>query len=75
VVQGAAGVAKTALLENAIASAAGIRIVRVAGVESEIELAYAALQQLCAPMPPSRRRIPRHRRRIRSLPITVERLL
>src|SRR5260370_862184 len=50
VVHGEAGVGKTALLEDAIASAAGMRIARVAGIESEMELAYAALQQLCAPM-------------------------
>jgi hypothetical protein len=47
---GEAGVGKTALLEDAIASAAGMRIARVAGIESEMELAFAALQQLCAPM-------------------------
>jgi DNA-binding CsgD family transcriptional regulator len=50
VVHGEAGVGKTALLEDAIASAAGMRVARVAGIESEMELAYAALQQLCAPM-------------------------
>jgi DNA-binding CsgD family transcriptional regulator len=50
VVHGEAGVGKTALLEDAIAAAAGLRIARVAGIESEMELAYAALQQLCAPM-------------------------
>src|SRR5580700_6143575 len=50
VVRGEAGVGKTALLEDAIASAAGLRIARVAGIESEMELVYAALQQLCAPM-------------------------
>ena len=44
------GVGKTALLEYAIESAAGLRVARVAGVESEMELAFAALQQLCAPM-------------------------
>src|SRR5580693_3476334 len=48
VVHGEAGVGKTALLEDAIASAAGMGITRVAGIESEMELAYAALQQLCA---------------------------
>jgi DNA-binding CsgD family transcriptional regulator len=47
VVHGEAGVGKTALLEDAIASA-GMRIARVAGVESDMELPYAALQQLCA---------------------------
>ena len=50
VVHGEAGVGKTALLEDAIASAADMRIARVAGIESEMELAYAALQQLCARM-------------------------
>jgi DNA-binding CsgD family transcriptional regulator len=50
VVRGEPGVGKTALLEYAIESAAGLRVVRVAGVESEMELAFAALQQLCAPM-------------------------
>ena len=50
VLRGEAGVGKTALLENAIGSAAGFRVARVAGVESEMELAFAALQQLCAPM-------------------------
>jgi DNA-binding CsgD family transcriptional regulator len=50
VVRGEPGVGKTALLEYAVESAAGLRVVRVAGVESEMELAFAALQQLCAPM-------------------------
>ncbi|HEV2258911.1 MAG TPA: ATP-binding protein, partial [Streptosporangiaceae bacterium] len=50
VVRGEPGVGKTALLDWAIGSAAGLRVTRVAGVESEMELAFAALQQLCAPM-------------------------
>jgi DNA-binding CsgD family transcriptional regulator len=50
VVRGEPGVGKTALLEYAIESAAGLRVGRVAGVESEMELAFAALQQLCVPM-------------------------
>jgi DNA-binding CsgD family transcriptional regulator len=50
VVRGEPGVGKTALLDWAVESAAGLRVVRVAGVESEMELAFAALQQLCAPM-------------------------
>jgi DNA-binding CsgD family transcriptional regulator len=49
-VRGEPGVGKTALLEWAIESAVGLRVVRVAGVESEMELAFAALQQLYAPM-------------------------
>ncbi|MEA2161735.1 MAG: hypothetical protein QOD66_4115, partial [Solirubrobacteraceae bacterium] len=50
VVSGEAGVGKTALLESVIGSAAGFRVARAVGVESEMELAFAALQQLCAPM-------------------------
>jgi DNA-binding CsgD family transcriptional regulator len=50
VVRGEPGVGKTALLEHAIESAAGLRVARVAGVESEMELAFAALQQVCAPL-------------------------
>src|ERR1700722_5651652 len=50
VMDGEPGVGKTALLEHAIESAAGLRVARVTGVESEMELAFAALQQLCAPM-------------------------
>jgi DNA-binding CsgD family transcriptional regulator len=50
VVCGEAGVGKTALLASAISSASGFRVVRGVGVESEMELAFAALQQLCAPM-------------------------
>jgi hypothetical protein len=52
------GVGKTALLEHAVESAAGLRVVRVSGVESEMELAFAALQQLCAPMLGKLERLP-----------------
>src|SRR5512142_971038 len=50
VVRGEAGVGKTALLQYIADQASGCRIVRVAGVESEMELAFAGLHQLCAPM-------------------------
>ena len=50
VVSGEAGVGKTALVESVIGSASGFRVMRAVGVESEMELAFAALQQLCAPM-------------------------
>ncbi len=50
VVSGEPGVGKTALVESAIGSASGFRVVRAVGVESEMELAFAALQQLCSPL-------------------------
>ncbi len=50
VVRGEAGVGKTALLEYVAERASWCRIVRIAGVESEMELAFAGLHQLCAPM-------------------------
>ena len=48
VVQGEAGIGKSALLEYAVASASGFQVVRATGVESEMELAFAGLHQLCA---------------------------
>ncbi len=50
VLHGDPGVGKSALLAYLAGQASGCRLVRAAGVESEMELAYAALQQLCAPM-------------------------
>ncbi|QFY14998.1 AAA family ATPase [Nonomuraea phyllanthi] len=50
VVHGPAGVGKSALLEYAEQSAAGMWVLRAAGVESEMELAFATLHQLCAPL-------------------------
>ncbi len=50
VIGGEAGVGKTALLRYAAQQASGFRVAQIAGVESEMELAYAGLHQLCAPM-------------------------
>src|SRR5215510_8688015 len=58
VVRGEPGVGKTALLEYATQSAAGLRNARVAGVESAMELAFAALHQLCGPMLDGLERLP-----------------
>jgi DNA-binding NarL/FixJ family response regulator len=50
VVRGEAGVGKTALLHHCARQASGFRVARIAGVESEMELPFAGLHQLCAPM-------------------------
>jgi DNA-binding CsgD family transcriptional regulator len=50
VLRGEAGVGKSALLDHLMQHASGCTIARAAGIESEMELAYAGLQQLCAPL-------------------------
>ena len=50
VVHGEPGVGKSALLDYLAGRAAECRVVRVAGAQSEMELAFAGLHQLCAPL-------------------------
>ncbi|MGH3403506.1 MAG: AAA family ATPase, partial [Streptosporangiaceae bacterium] len=50
VLRGEAGVGKTALLDYLQDQASGFRVERAAGVESEMEIAFAGLHQLCTPM-------------------------
>jgi DNA-binding CsgD family transcriptional regulator/tetratricopeptide (TPR) repeat protein len=50
VVRGEPGVGKTALLDYLAERASGCLVARAAGVQSEMELAFAGLHQLCAPM-------------------------
>ncbi len=49
ILRGEPGMGKSVLLDEVVRRAQGFVIARVAGVESEMELAYAALQQLCRP--------------------------
>jgi DNA-binding CsgD family transcriptional regulator len=58
VVHGDPGVGKTALLEYAVEAGEDFRVVRGAGVEGEMELDYAALQQLCSPLLELSERLP-----------------
>src|SRR3954466_2665232 len=58
VVRGEAGVGKTALLAHLIERASGCRVARASGVESEMELPFAGLHQLCAPMLDHLERLP-----------------
>jgi DNA-binding CsgD family transcriptional regulator len=49
VLHGEAGVGKTALLEYAVEAGREFRVARTSGAEAEMELPFAALQQLCSP--------------------------
>src|SRR5262245_52628388 len=50
VIRGEAGLGKTALLRHAVGQAAGFKVAHIAGIESEMELPFAGLHQLCGPM-------------------------
>ena len=50
VLRGAAGIGKTALLRYAARQAAGFRVAEVVGVQAEMELPFAGIHQVCAPM-------------------------
>ncbi|GAA2332130.1 LuxR C-terminal-related transcriptional regulator [Streptomyces kunmingensis] len=58
VLRGEAGVGKSALVEYLVRSATGCQILRAVGVESEMELAFAGLHQLCTPLMGRLDRIP-----------------
>jgi DNA-binding CsgD family transcriptional regulator len=62
VIVGEPGLGKTALLEYAAGAAPDFRCERAVGVESEMELAFAALHQLCAPMLDRLERLPEPQR-------------
>jgi DNA-binding CsgD family transcriptional regulator len=58
VVSGPAGVGKTALLDYVAEQVSGCRLVRAAGVQSEMELPFAALHQVCVPLLGNLERLP-----------------
>jgi AAA ATPase domain len=49
-VRGEAGIGKTALLRYAVRQAWGFRVAQVTGMEAEMELPFAGIHQLCAPL-------------------------
>ncbi|MDG4667095.1 LuxR family transcriptional regulator [Mycobacterium sp. 236(2023)] len=59
VLLGEAGIGKTALLDHLTESASDCLVLRATGIESDMELAYAGLQQLCAPILEYRHSLPR----------------
>ncbi|HEV2923785.1 MAG TPA: LuxR C-terminal-related transcriptional regulator [Solirubrobacteraceae bacterium] len=58
VVYGEPGVGKTALLEWTVEEGRQFRVLRTVGVEGEMELPFAALQQLCSPVLDRSERLP-----------------
>jgi len=50
VIRGEAGIGKTALLDYAVERADGMTVVRALGVESEAELEFSALLEVCWPL-------------------------
>ena len=58
VIRGEAGVGKSALLEYVAQTAGDLRVLQASGIESEMELAFAAVHQLCTPLLGSLPRIP-----------------
>src|SRR3954469_17442083 len=58
VLRGEAGIGKTALLEHLIAAAPDATVARALGVQSDMELAFAGLHQLCGPLLDRLERLP-----------------
>ena len=50
IIRGQAGIGKTALLRYAVRHASGFRVAQVTGVEAEMELPFAGIHHLCAPL-------------------------
>ena len=63
VVRGEAGVGKTALLDATVAAAGDLRVLRLVGIESEMELGYAGLHQLVHPFEDELEALPTRRAR------------
>ncbi|HET7665799.1 MAG TPA: AAA family ATPase [Mycobacterium sp.] len=62
VVRGEAGIGKTALIDDLLGHASDFRVIRSSGAESEMELVYAGVQQICAPLQEFVGRLPKPQR-------------
>jgi len=60
VIRGEAGIGKTALLDYATARAGGMTVVRAVGVESEAQLEFSGLLEVCWPMRDALDELPEH---------------
>ncbi|MGI5479434.1 helix-turn-helix transcriptional regulator [Streptomyces lavendofoliae] len=58
VLRGDAGIGKTALLDHTVASTSGMHVTRVAGIEAEQELGFAAVHRILLPFLGNRSRLP-----------------
>src|SRR3954447_6361438 len=63
VLSGEAGIGKTALLKYLVEAASDLTVARAVGGESEMELAFSSLHQLCGPMLDRLRRLPAPQRK------------
>ena len=63
VLRGEAGIGKTSLLRYAARRATDCRVAQISGVESELELPFAALHQLCGPLLDEVEALPAHQER------------
>jgi hypothetical protein len=57
VIRGEAGIGKTALLRYTAHEASRLRLAQIAGVETGMELPFAGVHQLCAPVDLEERRL------------------
>ena len=73
VLRGEAGIGKTALLKYLVESAPDLTLARAVGVESEMELAFASLHQLCGPMLDRLPRLPAPQRQALEIVFGAER--
>lgn len=62
VIRGEPGIGKSALLDYLDRTASGCRVIRIVGVEHEMELAFAGLHQLCSPLLELRHSLPEPQR-------------
>jgi DNA-binding CsgD family transcriptional regulator len=72
VLRGPAGIGKSTLLDDAVRGVADVRVLRARGVESEVELAYAALHQLLHPVVGHVEQLPGHQRRALRIALGLE---
>ena len=72
ILRGESGIGKTALLDHLVAEASGFRVARAVGVESEMELPFAGLHELCVPLLDRMDRLADHQREALGIALGLE---